>query len=74
MIPSRTIDGIRSCDMFKIYCDCGNIVSLDKCTVRMKKQLKKDIECTVCRNYRISMDIDHINSIFDGTLDEESTA
>ena len=74
MIPDRTIDGARSCDMYKIYCDCGNIVSLDKGTVRMKKLLKKPVECPLCRNFRISNDIDIINNIFDGTLDEETTA
>ena len=74
MIIYRTIDSMRSCDMYKIYCDCGNIVSLDKGAVRIKKQLKKTVECTVCRNHRISADIDTINSIFDGTLDEEMMA
>jgi 5-methylcytosine-specific restriction endonuclease McrA len=60
--------------MSKIYCDCGNIVSLDKAWVRMKKALKKRVECGVCRNHRISMEIDHINGLFDGTLDDVSMA
>jgi len=69
-----TIDNVRAGDMSKIYCKCGNIVSIDKGTVRLKKDLRKNIECPVCRNYRISMDIEHLNSLFDGTLDEISMA
>ena len=65
------IDSIRACDMKKIYCECGNIVSLDKSIVRVKKLLKKRVECTVCRNNRISLDIDYLNNLFNGTLDDE---
>ena len=72
MIVNRTIDGAMSFEMYKIYCDCGNIVSLDKFSVRMKKSLKKSVECTHCRNRRVSSDIDNLNSLFDGTLDEVS--
>jgi len=60
--------------MSKIYCDCGNIVPLDKSIVRIKKALKKKVECNICRNVRISSDIDIINNIFDGTLDEDPMA
>ncbi|MDR0791353.1 MAG: hypothetical protein LBE47_02310 [Methanomassiliicoccaceae archaeon] len=74
MIRHATIDSVRSCDMSKIYCACGNIVSLDGSMVRMKKRLKKNVECTVCRNHRISFDIDYLNGLFDGTLDADLTA
>ncbi|MDR0198570.1 MAG: hypothetical protein LBI08_02370 [Methanomassiliicoccaceae archaeon] len=60
--------------MSKIYCKCGNIVSLDRRTVRLKNSLRKDIECPVCRNFRISGEIDHLNDLFSGILDEEMTA
>jgi len=69
-----TIDGTDPCDMYKIYCSCGNIVSLDRGMVKSKKHLKKRVECTVCRNFRISKEIDLMNSLFDGTLDEGYTA
>jgi hypothetical protein len=72
MIDS-TIDNIGTGDMSKIYCKCGNIVSIDKNTVKLKKRLKKKIECPVCRNYRISFEIEYMNGLFDGTLDEGRT-
>jgi len=65
-----TIDNIGSGDMSKIYCKCGNIVSLDKDMVKIKKHLKKRVECPWCRNFRISMEIDTINNIFDGILED----
>ena len=74
MTAGPTIDTVRMSDMSKIYCNCGNIVSLDKATVKMKKQLKKKIECPICRNHRISMDLEYMNGLFDGTLDEGSVA
>jgi len=70
MIAHLTIDSVGAGDMLKIYCKCGNIVSLDKRTISTKKNLRKKIECTMCRNRRISSDIEHLNGLFDGTLDE----
>ena len=67
---NATIDRVRPYDMSKIYCKCGSIVSIDKNTVRLKKILNKSLECAGCRNNRISMDIDHLNSYYDGTLDD----
>ena len=74
MTSIQTIDVIRPSDMSKIYCSCGNIVSLDKSIIRMKKHLKKQVECPVCRNLRVSIDIEYLNNLFDGTLDEGTTA
>ena len=73
-MANMTIDRIRPYDMSKIYCKCGNIVSIDKNTVRLKKFLRKELECTACRNYRISRDIDHMNWHYDGTLDDAQGA
>ena len=71
-MPSvRTIDEVLPRDMSRIYCKCGNIVSLDRVTVRRKKKLKKNIECMICRNFRISNEIDLMNDIFSGILDED---
>ena len=71
---STTIDKVRPYDMSKIYCKCGNIVSIDKNTVKLKKILKKNLECSGCRNNRISMDIEYLNSYYDGTLDDVQVA
>ena len=68
-MANMTIDRVRSNDMSKIYCKCGNIVSIDKNTVKIKKLLRKTLECAVCRNHRISADIEYLNSCYDGTLD-----
>ena len=70
----QTIDTIRASDMSKIYCKCGNIVSIDKNTVKMKKRLRKSIECPICRNFRISMEIDIMNGVSDDALDDGYTA
>ncbi|MCL1984078.1 MAG: hypothetical protein FWG58_01610 [Methanomassiliicoccaceae archaeon] len=67
-----TIDCIRHNEMSKIYCKCGNIASIDKNILKMKRQLRKEAECAVCRNHRISDDLDHLNGLFDGTLDADA--
>ncbi|MDR0778966.1 MAG: hypothetical protein LBE48_05995 [Methanomassiliicoccaceae archaeon] len=74
MTRVTTIDSVRSCDMSKIYCECGNIVSIDRSMVRMKKSLKKNVECSICRNHRISFDIEYLNGLYEGTLDADLTA
>ncbi|MDR2866442.1 MAG: hypothetical protein LBV13_03450 [Methanomassiliicoccaceae archaeon] len=58
--------------MSKIYCNCGNIVSLDRNVVRIKKELKKKVECMGCRNHRVSYELDILNG--DGILDEDPAA
>jgi hypothetical protein len=50
--------------MMKIYCACGRIVDLDIREMKIKLSLNKDIECTACRNARISRDIDCLNGFF----------
>jgi len=67
-----TIDSVRKDSMSKTYCKCGNIVSLDRNVVKLKRSLKKNIECPICRNFRISNEIEHINGLYDGTLDDET--
>jgi len=66
-----TIDSVPNGDMSKTYCRCGNIVSLDTRTVRLKHSLKKNVECPICRNFRISGELEYMNCLFDGTLDEQ---
>jgi len=66
-----TLDGIRQFGLKKIYCKCGSIVDLDKEHVVLKKKLKKSVECPMCRNMRISNDIDTMNDYFAGVVPEE---
>ncbi|AIZ56290.1 hypothetical protein Mpt1_c03960 [Candidatus Methanoplasma termitum] len=66
-----TLDSAGPRSFTKIYCACGKIVDLDKKKMNIKKSLKKDLECTTCRNARISREIDSINEHFDGPLSKE---
>jgi hypothetical protein len=62
------LDNTGPRSLIKIYCACGRIVDLDKKEMGIKKLLKKELECTACRNERIAKDIDLLNAHFDGTL------
>ncbi|MDR1690599.1 MAG: hypothetical protein LBR42_01985 [Candidatus Methanoplasma sp.] len=50
----------------KIYCTCGRIVDLDRKEMNVKLSLKKDLECTKCRNARIAKELDAMNDFSDG--------
>jgi hypothetical protein len=50
--------------MRKTYCKCGRIIGLDSSQVDVKIHLGKDLECSVCRNARISREIDDMNNHF----------
>ena len=64
-----TVDGISR--MKKIYCKCGCIIGLDSSQMKLKLKLGKELECTECRNARISRDIDELNMHFSGEAVEE---
>lgn len=64
--PFTTLDNMNPVAFRKIYCACGKIVDLDKIEIDLKLSLNKEIECTTCRNIRISKDIDILNDHFDG--------
>jgi hypothetical protein len=66
-----TLDSSGPRSFMKIYCACGKIVDLDKKKMNIKKSLKKELECTACRNARISTEIDLMNKHFDGSLSAE---
>lgn len=51
--------------MKKTYCKCGRIIGLDSANVNLKMSLGKDPECTICRNARISKEIDEMNACYD---------
>jgi len=55
----------------KICCPCGKIVDLDRKEMNVKILLKKELECTACRNARIAKEIDFLNDLFDGNLAAE---
>ncbi|MCL2148340.1 MAG: hypothetical protein FWH47_03265 [Methanomassiliicoccaceae archaeon] len=61
----RTLDNSGPRAFMKIYCPCGKIVDLGKREMGVKLSLKKELECTACRNARISRDIDFLNDLFD---------
>ena len=65
------LDNAGPRSMVKIYCACGKIVDLDRKEMNLKKSLKKDLECTACRNLRIATDIELLNHIFDDELSAE---
>lgn len=56
--------------MRKIYCKCGRIIGMDSNQMKLKLDLGKDLECTCCRNARISKDIDELNTHFGGIEEE----
>ncbi|MBP5734207.1 MAG: hypothetical protein J6W53_00075 [Candidatus Methanomethylophilaceae archaeon] len=65
------MDKFSSKDEMCVYCACGRIVALDRAEMSLKIALKKDLECTACRNRRISEEIDYLNNLYDGTIKEE---
>jgi len=67
----KTLDRIRIDGMMNVYCECGRIVWLDRLEMGLKLSIGKKLECTHCRNRRISEEIDSLNRHFSG---EESIA
>jgi hypothetical protein len=68
---TQTLDNMSPRSLVKIFCTCGKIVDLGKREMNIKLSLKKELECTVCRNARISKDIDMLNDHFDGKNSDE---
>ncbi|MCL2510384.1 MAG: hypothetical protein FWF07_04815 [Methanomassiliicoccaceae archaeon] len=67
----RTLDNVGLRSLVKIYCACGKIVDLDRKNMNIKKSLKKDLECTACRNTRVGKDIDLLNTQYDRSISIE---
>jgi hypothetical protein len=65
------LDNTGPRSFMKIYCACGKIVDLDRKAMNIKKSLKKELECTTCRNARISKDIDILNCCSEGDSSAE---
>lgn len=55
-----------------VYCSCGRVVALDRSEMELKMSLRKPLQCSVCRNQRISQEIDYLNDLYNGVIAEES--
>ena len=62
----RTLDTMAESSVMSVYCQCGRIVVLDRSEMRLRLSLGKELECTSCRNLRISEEIDAMNDHFNG--------
>ena len=69
--PRITLDNFSLAGEMCVYCKCGRIVNLDRSEMQLKLNLGKELQCTVCRNSRISEEIDYLNGLYDGTINEE---
>ena len=68
----NTVFNIRGMSKMKeIYCNCGRIIRFDSSQMKLKLKLGKELECTECRNARISRDIDELNDHFSGISDTD---
>lgn len=68
---SIRLDKFSSEDEMCVYCACGRIVALDRSGMRLKLSLGKVLECMSCRNKRIANEIDYLNDLYDGLIDNE---
>lgn len=68
---SMTLDNLSLSGEMCVYCKCGRIVNLDRSEMQLKLRLGKELECSICRNSRISQEIEYLNNLYDGIIDEE---
>lgn len=69
----RKLDNLAKACVMSVYCNCGRIVSLDRSEMNIRLGLGKELECTVCRNRRISSEIDSINNYYNGVEEAETS-
>jgi hypothetical protein len=50
--------------MNKAFCTCGAIAELDSSTISLKKRLGKNVECSFCRNQRISEELEEMRALY----------
>ena len=65
------LDRLSDDDHMCVYCACGRIVALDRSEMMLKLSLGKELQCTSCRNARISKEIEYMNDLYDGLINEE---
>ena len=70
-IPRNLQESFCSLATRKALCSCGAIVDLDSNMVQLKQRLGKTIECTRCRNLRISEEMERLNSYYAGEEEED---
>ncbi len=60
-------------DMLDVDCDnCGVRIGLDSSVVSVKHQLHKPVECPICRNMRVSKEMELLENEFRGMKSEEN--
>jgi len=69
---SRTLDNLSLIGEMCVYCKCGRIVKLDRSEMQLKLALGKELQCTSCRNARISDEIEYLNNLYSGLINEEN--
>ncbi len=70
-VPSCKLDTLMDGPLMSVYCKCGRIVVLDRSEMRLKLSLGKDLQCMKCRNMRISEEIDALDNLFNGIVEED---
>jgi hypothetical protein len=50
--------------MNKAFCTCGAIAELDSTAITLKRKLGKDVECSYCRNVRISEELEEMRALY----------
>ena len=48
----------------KAFCTCGAIADLDSTSISLKRRLGKDVECSFCRNQRISEELEEMKRLY----------
>jgi len=70
-ISSYKLDTLMDGPLMSVYCKCGRIVVLDRTEMRLKLSLGKELQCMRCRNQRISEEIDALNNLYNGIVEED---
>ena len=55
---------IYQSSMNKVFCTCGAIAEVDSRTISRKRRLGKDVECSCCRNQRISEELEEMKILY----------
>ena len=67
----KMLDRLSDDDQMCVYCACGRIVALDRSEMMLKLSLGKELQCMSCRNARISEEIEYMNDLYEGLINEE---
>lgn len=53
-----------------VLCACGCLARLDRATVHRRRMMGKPVECRACRNRRVALEKEDLDSEFYGLLEE----